>query len=65
MTTTPETVTHSEPGRTPRGTDRADAARDHLWMHFTRHSTYEEGGRVPIMVRGEGCRVWEDRKSVV
>jgi adenosylmethionine-8-amino-7-oxononanoate aminotransferase len=44
---------------TPRGTDRADAARDHLWMHFTRHSTYESGGRVPIMVRGEGCRVWD------
>src|ERR671918_568718 len=45
--------------RTPRGTDRAEAARDHLWMHFTRHSTYEDGGRVPIMVRGEGCRVWD------
>ena len=45
--------------RTPRGTDRSDAARDHLWMHFTRHSTYEDGGRVPIMVRGEGCRVWD------
>jgi adenosylmethionine-8-amino-7-oxononanoate aminotransferase len=59
MTTSPETVTLSEPGRTPRGTDRAHAARDHLWMHFTRHSTYEQGGQVPIMVRGEGCRVWD------
>ncbi|WP_219417725.1 aspartate aminotransferase family protein [Pseudonocardia nigra] len=59
MTTTPETVTQTEPGRTPRGTDRAEAARDHLWMHFTRHSTYEDGGQVPIMVRGEGCRVWD------
>ncbi|WP_433279818.1 aspartate aminotransferase family protein [Pseudonocardia xinjiangensis] len=59
MTTTPETVTSTEPGRTPRGTDRVEAARDHLWMHFTRHSTYEEGGQVPIMVRGEGCRVWD------
>jgi len=59
MTTTPETATRTEPGRTPRGTERADAARDHLWMHFTRHSTYEDGGQVPIMVRGEGCRVWD------
>jgi adenosylmethionine-8-amino-7-oxononanoate aminotransferase len=65
LTTTPETVTRTEPentiepGRTPRGTDRGAAARDHLWMHFTRHSTYEDGGQVPIMVRGEGCRVWD------
>ncbi len=38
MTTTPETVTAAG-GRTSRGTDRADAARDHLWMHFARHGT--------------------------
>jgi adenosylmethionine-8-amino-7-oxononanoate aminotransferase len=37
------------------------AARDHLWMHFTRHSTYEQGGDVPVLVRGEGCYVWDDR----
>jgi adenosylmethionine-8-amino-7-oxononanoate aminotransferase len=66
MTTAPETVTppgtelpSSEPGSTPRGTPRRDAARDHLWMHFTRHSTYEGGGEVPVMVRGEGCYVWD------
>jgi adenosylmethionine-8-amino-7-oxononanoate aminotransferase len=59
MTTVPETATAPTASRTPRGTERADAARDHLWMHFTRHSTYEGGGRVPIMVRGEGCRVWD------
>jgi len=54
---------------TPRGTARAAAARDHLWMHFTRHSVFEggafeggafEGGaQVPIMVRGRGCRVFD------
>ena len=44
---------------TPRGTDRADAARDHLWLHFTRHSAYADGAAPPIMVRGEGCRVWD------
>jgi adenosylmethionine-8-amino-7-oxononanoate aminotransferase len=59
LTTTPETVTRTEPGHTPRGTERSAAARDHLWMHFTRHSTYEDGGQVPIMVRGDGCRVWD------
>ncbi len=45
---------------TPRGTDRADAARDHLWMHFARHSGLQAGNRVPIIVRGEGCRIYDD-----
>jgi adenosylmethionine-8-amino-7-oxononanoate aminotransferase len=30
------------------------AARDHLWMHFTRMSGYRDH-EVPIIVRGEGC----------
>ena len=30
------------------------AARDHLWMHFTRMSGYHDQD-VPIIVRGEGC----------
>jgi adenosylmethionine-8-amino-7-oxononanoate aminotransferase len=55
MTTTPQDVTTT----TPRGTARQDAARDHLWMHFTRHSTYEEGGQVPVIVRGEGAYVFD------
>ena len=55
MTTSPQYV--SEPGD-----DRlADKARDHLWMHFTRHSVYEQGGHVPIIVRGEGHHIWDDQ----
>jgi adenosylmethionine-8-amino-7-oxononanoate aminotransferase len=34
------------------------AARDHLWMHFTRHSTYDHAD-VPIIVRGEGAYIWD------
>jgi adenosylmethionine-8-amino-7-oxononanoate aminotransferase len=34
------------------------AARDHLWMHFTRHSTYDHAD-VPIIVRGEGAYLWD------
>lgn len=30
------------------------AARDHLWLHFTRMSAYRDGD-VPIIVRGDGC----------
>ena len=37
----------------------AGSARDHLWMHFTRHSTFEEGGQVPIITKGEGAYLWD------
>ena len=43
---------------TPAGTDRVQAARDHLWGHFTRHSSWESAP-VPIMVRGEGHHIWD------
>ncbi|HKG52410.1 MAG TPA: aspartate aminotransferase family protein [Actinomycetales bacterium] len=61
MTTTPQDATpaQQQPSTTPRGTRRTDAARDHLWMHFTRHSTYERGGEVPVIARGEGAYIWD------
>ncbi len=36
----------------------SESARKHLWMHFTRLSSYEEH-EVPVMVRGEGSYVWD------
>src|SRR6201996_5418690 len=36
-----------------------DLARRHLWMHFTRMSAYEEH-EIPIIVRGEGCYVYDE-----
>ncbi|MFD6448374.1 aspartate aminotransferase family protein [Promicromonospora sp. NPDC060204] len=42
---------------TPRGTPRDDAARRHLWGHFTRQSAWDAG--VPTLVRGEGHHVWD------
>jgi adenosylmethionine-8-amino-7-oxononanoate aminotransferase len=33
-------------------------AKAHLWMHFTRMSAYEDA-EVPIIVRGEGCHVYD------
>ena len=50
----------TDPLTTALGTDLQQAARDHLWMHFTRHSVYEEGGHVPVITRGEGHRIWDD-----
>jgi adenosylmethionine-8-amino-7-oxononanoate aminotransferase len=55
MSTSPQYV--NEPGD-----DRlAESAREHLWMHFTRHSTYEEGGHVPVITRGDGAYIWDDQ----
>ncbi|UYB36894.1 aspartate aminotransferase family protein [Arthrobacter koreensis] len=46
---------------TPRGTDRQQAARDHLWMHMARHSGPVAGGNVPIITRGQGHHIYDDR----
>ncbi len=34
------------------------AAKDHLWLHFTRQGQYAHGD-VPVMVRGEGAYLWD------
>jgi adenosylmethionine-8-amino-7-oxononanoate aminotransferase len=36
------------------------SARDHLWMHFTRLSSYESG-EVPVIVRGDGVYIYDAR----
>ena len=59
MTTT--TADRHPTSRRAPGRALADRARDHLWMHFTRHSTYENGGQVPVIVRGEGAYIWDDQ----
>ena len=33
-----------------------DAAKNHLWMYFTRHGNFANHD-VPMIVRGEGCYV--------
>jgi adenosylmethionine-8-amino-7-oxononanoate aminotransferase len=37
-----------------------EQARRHLWMHFTRMGSFGPDHDVPIIVRGEGCYVWDD-----
>jgi len=37
-----------------------DAAKQHLWMHFTRMSTYNDSD-VPVIVRGSGPYVYDDK----
>jgi len=46
--------------RTARSESELQAmARDHLWMHFSRQSVMTEGPGVPIIVKGEGHRIWD------
>jgi len=40
--------------------DYQELARKHLWMHFSRMGAYDRGAEVPIIVRGDGCHVWDD-----
>src|SRR3954451_2588033 len=44
------------------GTEDAgqQAARDHLWMHFTRHSSYDHAD-IPTIVRGDGAYIYDSR----
>ncbi|NHN54313.1 aspartate aminotransferase family protein [Calidifontibacter sp. DB0510] len=65
MTATDHQITTHDPQAavTPQGTPRWEAARDHLWGHFTRHSVYEPkeagglGIHMPTIVRGEGAYI--------
>jgi adenosylmethionine-8-amino-7-oxononanoate aminotransferase len=45
-------ATRAETGLAPA--ELQQAARDHLWLHFTRMAGYAEG-EIPVIVRGEGC----------
>jgi len=38
--------------------DLQELARRHLWMHFTRMGSFDDH-EVPIIVRGEGCHVYD------
>src|SRR5688500_3903072 len=40
--------------------DLSERAKRHLWMHFTRLGAFHDR-EVPIIVRGEGSYVWDER----
>nr|WP_201470367.1 aspartate aminotransferase family protein [Microbacterium hydrocarbonoxydans] len=50
----------STPRTTPTEAELQAMAKDHLWMHFTRQSTMEKSG-VPIIVKGDGHRIWDSK----
>jgi adenosylmethionine-8-amino-7-oxononanoate aminotransferase len=48
----------SEPMDPQRHQRLQGAARDHLWMHFTRMSTYQDHD-IPVIVKGEGAYIYD------
>lgn len=46
---------------TPNEASYADRARKHLWMHFTRHAPVLNGEELPVIVKGDGCYIWDDQ----
>ena len=56
MATRLEFATPRTPGER---SELQELARRHLWMHFTRMGSYVDH-EVPVIVRGEGCYVWDE-----
>ena len=44
----------------PEPSDLQELARRHLWMHFSRMGEYGPDAEIPILVRGEGCYVFDE-----
>ena len=49
------------PAATASDPEMQRLAREHLWMHFTRMGAFGPDHDVPIITRGEGCYVWDDK----
>ena len=45
---------------TAAGTGLQEAAKRHLWMHFTRMGGYDDVNHVPVIARGDGAYVYDD-----
>ena len=44
----------------PVDTSLQELAQRHLWMHFSRMGSYGPGHEIPIIVRAEGCYVYDE-----
>jgi adenosylmethionine-8-amino-7-oxononanoate aminotransferase len=54
------TTTSVEPAVKPAAADLQELAKRYLWMHFTRMGAFATAD-VPIIVKGEGPYVWNDK----
>ena len=48
----------TDSGLTPAGLTLQESARRHMWLHFTRMSSYNSSD-MPVIVRGEGQYVYD------
>ena len=35
------------------------AGKRHLWMHFSRHGSYDDAHDIPVIVKGDGMYLWD------
>ena len=42
------------------GTSLQELAKRHLWMHFSRMGSYDAEHEIPVIVRGDGCYVYDE-----
>ncbi|MCU1489202.1 MAG: aminotransferase [Acidimicrobiaceae bacterium] len=56
MSTNETPISAPEPGTS----SLQEAARRHLWMHFTRMGAYGPDHEVPVIMRGEGAYVYDE-----
>ncbi|MCO5316281.1 MAG: aspartate aminotransferase family protein [Solirubrobacterales bacterium] len=54
-------MTTVSPDTAGTGLDLQEAARRHLWMHFTPLGSFSEEHPIPIMTRGEGPYIYDDK----
>jgi adenosylmethionine-8-amino-7-oxononanoate aminotransferase len=52
-------ATPTAPGTTGTS-DLQELAKRHLWLHFSRMGAYTDGAEIPIIVKGDGCYVWDE-----
>ena len=60
-TVSPEVVTDGVTAQYDDAHALAETARRHTWLHFSRMGAYSAEKEIPIMVRGEGCYVYDSR----
>jgi adenosylmethionine-8-amino-7-oxononanoate aminotransferase len=46
--------------RAAGATSLQETARRHLWLHFSRMGAYSDEAEIPIIVRGEGCYLYDE-----
>ncbi len=56
----PATPSPAAPTSETAPSELQELAKRHLWMHFSRMGAYADGAEIPIIVKGDGCYVWDE-----